>query len=46
MADELVTFHEQYNDCFGRIEHERLGLAYLSGLLSNSAGEISGTDRP
>jgi SRSO17 transposase len=36
MADELVTFHAQYNDCFGRIEHERLGLAYVSGLLSNS----------
>ena len=36
LADELVTFHEQYNDCFGRIEHERLGLAYLSGLLSNA----------
>lgn len=36
MADELVTFHEQYNDCFGRMEHKRLGLAYLSGLLSNS----------
>ncbi len=36
LADELVTFHEQYTDCFGRIEHERLGLAYLSGLLSNA----------
>jgi SRSO17 transposase len=36
MADELVTFHKHYNDCFGRIEHERLGLAYISGLLSNS----------
>jgi SRSO17 transposase len=36
MADELVKFHEHYNDCFGRIEHERLGLAYVSGLLSNS----------
>jgi SRSO17 transposase len=36
MADELVKFHEYYNDCFGRIEHQRLGLAYVSGLLSNS----------
>ena len=36
LADELVTFHEQYTDCYGRIEHERLGLTYLSGLLSNS----------
>ena len=36
LADELVAFHEEYNDCFGRIEHERLGLAYLSGLLSNA----------
>lgn len=36
LADELVTFHEEYTDCFGRTEHERLGLAYLSGLLSNA----------
>jgi len=35
MADELVKFHEQFHDCFGRIEHERLGLAYISGLISN-----------
>ena len=35
MADELVTFHEQFHDCFGRIEHHRLGLAYISGLMSN-----------
>jgi SRSO17 transposase len=35
MADELVTFHEQFHDCFGRIEHRRLGLAYISGLMSN-----------
>ena len=35
MADELVKFHEQFHDCFGRIEHQRLGLAYISGLMSN-----------
>ena len=35
MADELVTFHEQFHDCLGRIEHHRLGLAYISGLMSN-----------
>lgn len=36
MADELVTFHEQFHTYFGRSEHQRLGLAYISGLLSNS----------
>jgi SRSO17 transposase len=35
LADELVQFHATFHDCFGRIEHQRLGLAYLSGLLSN-----------
>jgi SRSO17 transposase len=35
MADELVKFHEQFHDCYGRIEHHRLGLAYISGLISN-----------
>ena len=35
IAEELVQFHEQFYDCFGRKEHRRLGLAYLSGLLSN-----------
>jgi SRSO17 transposase len=35
MAKELVKFHEQFHDCFGRIEQQRLGLAYLSGLMSN-----------
>lgn len=35
IADELVSFHEQFHDCFGRKEHPRLGLAYLSGLLSD-----------
>jgi SRSO17 transposase len=36
LADELVAFHAQFQACFGRIEHRRLGLAYLSGLLSNN----------
>jgi len=35
IADELVTFHEQFQDCYGRKEHRRLGLAYISGLMSN-----------
>jgi len=35
MAEELVKFHQHFHDCFGRIEHQRLGLAYLSGLMSN-----------
>jgi SRSO17 transposase len=36
LAEELAAFHEQFHHCFGRIEHRSLGLAYLSGLLSNS----------
>jgi len=36
IADALVTFHAHFQDAFGRIEHRRLGLAYLSGLLSNN----------
>jgi SRSO17 transposase len=36
MAQELVAFHEEFHDCYGRIEHHRLGLAYLSGLMSDS----------
>jgi SRSO17 transposase len=35
LAEELVKFHEQFHNCLGRIEHRRLGLAYLSGLMSN-----------
>jgi SRSO17 transposase len=35
MANELVKFHEQFQDCFGRIEQHPLGLTYLSGLMSN-----------
>ncbi|MBU0708085.1 IS701 family transposase [Patescibacteria group bacterium] len=36
MAQELVQFHQLFHDCFGRIEHQRLGLAYISGLMSNA----------
>ena len=36
MADHLVKFHQEFHSCFGRAEHQRLGLAYFSGLLSNN----------
>lgn len=36
IAEALVRFHGQFQAAFGRIEHRRLGLAYLSGLLSNT----------
>jgi SRSO17 transposase len=36
MAKELVDFHRCFHDAYGRIEHHRLGLAYLSGLMSNA----------
>lgn len=36
MSEELVKFHEQFFDCYGRIEHRRLAMTYLSGLISNS----------
>ncbi len=39
MADELVKFHEQFHNCYGRIEHHRLGLAYISGLISNEGAK-------
>jgi SRSO17 transposase len=39
MADELVKFHEEFHHCYGRIEHHRLGLAYLSGLMSNKGAK-------
>lgn len=35
MAQELTTFHHEFHSCFARCEHERLGLGYLAGLLSN-----------
>src|SRR3990172_9626574 len=36
LADELAAFHAEFHIFFGRKEHHRLGLAYISGLLSNS----------
>ena len=36
LAQKLVEFHQQFHDHYGRIEHQRLGLAYISGLMSNS----------
>jgi SRSO17 transposase len=39
LAEELVAFHTAFHDCFGRVEHQRLGLGYLSGLLSNSGAK-------
>ena len=36
MGEELVGFHQCFHETFGRIEHQRLGLAYLSGLMSNA----------
>jgi SRSO17 transposase len=35
MAEELIRFHEEFRSCFGGKKNERLGLAYLTGLLSN-----------
>lgn len=35
LADEAVSFHSLFDDCFWRKEQRRLGLAYLSGLISN-----------
>lgn len=31
----LLEFHEKFFDCYGRSEHHRLGLTYISGLLSD-----------
>jgi SRSO17 transposase len=39
IADELVSFHKQFENCFGRKEHLRLGLTYFSGLLSNNSAK-------
>jgi SRSO17 transposase len=36
MAENLVMFHQEFHSCFLRAEQRRLGLAYFSGLLSNS----------
>ena len=35
ISQELIQFHQQFHECYGRVEHHRLGLAYFSGLLSN-----------
>jgi SRSO17 transposase len=35
MAEELIKFHEKFHGCYGRTEHHRMGLAYISGLMSN-----------
>jgi SRSO17 transposase len=35
ISQELIRFHQQFHECYGRLEHHRLGLAYFSGLLSN-----------
>ena len=35
IGQELVDFHNQFHRSLGRIENQRLGLAYLSGLISN-----------
>jgi SRSO17 transposase len=37
VAEELRTFHKQFHPSYGRTEHQRLGLAYLGGLVSASA---------
>ncbi len=39
IGEELVSFHQHFHDCFGRIEHRRLGLAYISGLMSNATAK-------
>jgi SRSO17 transposase len=36
IAEELNQFHQEFYTSFGRREHRKLGLAYLTGLLSNS----------
>lgn len=41
MAQELVEFHRSFHDCLGRVEHQRLGLAYISGLMSNADAKSS-----
>ena len=34
MAEELVMFHDEYRECFYRVEQSILGQVYLQGLLS------------
>lgn len=35
LAEELTNFHHEFHSCFVRPEQERLGLAYIQGLLSD-----------
>jgi hypothetical protein len=35
LAKELVQFHQEFQECFYRLEQHRSGLCYLQGLLSN-----------
>jgi hypothetical protein len=35
ISQELILFHQQFHHAMVRLEHRRLGLSYLSGLLSN-----------
>ncbi len=39
ISEELIHFHELFHGCFGRVEHRRLGLAYMSGLMSNAGAK-------
>jgi SRSO17 transposase len=39
ISEELIRFHELFHGCFGRVEHKRLGLAYMSGLMSNAGAK-------
>ncbi len=36
VTEELRLFHREFHPCYGRAEHQRLGMAYLSGLISAS----------
>jgi SRSO17 transposase len=39
ISEQLIHFHELFHGCFGRVEHRRLGLAYMSGLMSNAGAK-------
>lgn len=41
LKDEVAKYHNEFNDCFGRIEHEYLGCIYLFGLLSKIKNKTS-----
>lgn len=36
IADELVSFHQEFSHCFDRSEQKRLGLGYIFGLLGDT----------